>query len=332
MNMKSFSYLNPKGVTQASEAVKKDPTKRRFIAGGMDLLGQVKDEIFQPDMLVNVKTLPGMDEIKVTSDGIEIGALVKLHQVAEHPEIQKNYTAVAEAAAEVGSIQMRNSVTVGGNLCQRPRCWYFRHNLYNCLKKGGEYCYAMAGENRYHAVLGGSPCYIIHPSDLAPALVALDAVAVVEGVDGAREVPLEKFYHLPETHPHWETDLAAWEMVTGVKVPAPTSGTKSRYTKFREKDSMDFALVAAAVRLTLSGGSCSDSRIVLGGVAPKPWRSTDAENVLSGKNINEALAKQAGEAALKGAEPLGQNAYKVPLAKVITERTILAAAGIKVPA
>jgi xanthine dehydrogenase YagS FAD-binding subunit len=330
--MKSFSYLNPKGAEGASEAVKKDPTKRRFIAGGMDLLGEIKDEIFQPEMLVNLKGLSGLDEITVTPDGLEIGALVKLSQVAAHEGIRKDYAAIAEAAGEVGSIQMRNSVTVGGNLCQRPRCWYFRHNLYECLKKGGEYCYAMAGENRYHAILGGSPCYIIHPSDLAPALTAFDAVAIIESVDGGREVPLEKFYHLPETHPHWETDLAAWEMVTKVRVPAPPAGTQSHYTKFREKDSMDFALVAAAVRLTLSGGRCSDSRVVLGGVAPKPWRATDAEKVLSGKSISESLAKQAGEAALKGAEPLEQNAYKVPLAKTIAERTILAAAGMEVPA
>lgn len=195
--MKQFALYNPTTLTEAAELLGADPPRTRLLAGGMDLLGRMKFRVDAPERVVNLKSIPGLDAVRETSEGLSLGPLVKLTDLAESPVAQKNYRALAQAAESVGSVQIRNSGTVGGNLCQHPRCWYYRHPDFPCLQKGGPICYAQGGENRYHAILGGGPCFFAHPSDLAQALIALDASARIVGPKGERTVALEKLYRLP---------------------------------------------------------------------------------------------------------------------------------------
>jgi xanthine dehydrogenase YagS FAD-binding subunit len=253
-----------------------------------------------------------------------------LEEIETHQVIRQRYTALAEAAHSVGTPQIRNVGTIGGNLCQRPRCWYYRDEHTKCLKKGGPMCFAYNGENKYHAILGGGPCYIVHPSDCAPALIAFGASVTVVSPRGQRTVPLEEFFVLPSRRLDHETILEPDEIVTEIQVPAPAPNTRSTYLKFKERDSHDFAIVGAAVVMRLKGKVCEDVRIVLSGVAPIPWRSPEAEAVLKGKAITPELAEQAGKAAVAKAQPLSQNAYKVPLTQAIVKQAVLRAAGLSV--
>lgn len=321
--MKAFEYVNPTSLSQAAQLAAVGPSKAMLMAGGVDLLGELKDRISTPERIINLKSIAGLDAIQENAQGLSLGALVTLATAAEHPGIRKHYQALAEAAESVGSVQIRNVGTVGGNLCQRPRCWYYRHLDYICLKKGGSICYAQGGENRYHAILGGGPSFIVHPSDLAPALIALEASVKISGATDEREVRLEDFYVLPTQKILQETVLERGEIVTEVRVPAPKSGTRSTYLKFREKPSFDFAIVAVAAALRMEGGTCADARVVLGGVAPKPWRSTEAEAELVGKRLDENVALKAADAALENAKPLPQNRYKVPLTRALIKRALL---------
>ena len=223
----------------------------------------------------------------------------------------------------MASPQLRNQGTIGGNLCQRPRCWYFRGD-FHCAKKGGDTCYAIEGENRYHAIFGGDPCYIVHPSDTAPMLVALGASVKVAGQGGERTVALEDFFVLPDEELYKENVLQPGEMVTEIIVPAPASGLVSSYRKVRERGSWDFALASVALALRLSGKRVEEARVVLGGVAPKPWRSLAAEAALTGKQLDATTARTAAQAAVADAEPLEQNRYKVLLVKGIVEESLLA--------
>jgi xanthine dehydrogenase YagS FAD-binding subunit len=256
--------------------------------------------------------------------------LVTLEEIETHQVIRQRYTALAEAAHSVGTPQIRNVGTIGGNLCQRPRCWYYRDEHTKCLKKGGPMCFAYNGENKYHAILGGGPCYIVHPSDCAPALIAFRASVTVVSPRGQRTVPLEEFFVLPSRRLDHETILEPDEIVTEIRVPTPAPNTRSTYLKFKERDSHDFAIVGAAVVMRLRGKVCEDVRIVLSGVAPIPWRSPEAEAVLKGKAITPELAEQAGKAAVAKAQPLAQNAYKVPLTQAIVKQAVLRVAGLSV--
>jgi xanthine dehydrogenase YagS FAD-binding subunit len=253
--------------------------------------------------------------------------MATLDQVANHQAIRSKLTALAQAAQSVGTPQIRNQGTVGGNLCQRPRCWYYRNPDVKCLKKGGDVCFAPVGENKYHAIFGGNPVFIVHPSDLAPALITLNARVTLLGPQGRRTLPLEEFFILPAVDPTRENVLAPNELVAEVQVPPPQGDMRSVYHKFKEKETMDFALSAAAVALTMQGGVCQQARIVLGGVATIPWPVPKAAALLVGQRIDEALAAKVAEAALEGAEPLSQNAYKIPLTKTVVRRAILEAAG-----
>ena len=256
-----------------------------------------------------------------------LGALVTLAEIEEHPAVRRSYAALAEAARSVGSPQIRNVGTIGGNLCQRPRCWYYRDEGILCIKKGGSKCYAAEGKNKYNAILGGGPSYIVHPSDCAPALLALNARVTIAGPGGkTRQVPLEEFFVLPRVNVFRENILQPNEIVTMVEVPTPAPGTRSAYLKFKERDSMDWALSSVGAALTMRNGVVGDARVVLGGVAPIPWRSKEAEAVLRGKAVTPALADQAAEAALADAKPLADNGYKVPLTKVLIRRALLACA------
>jgi xanthine dehydrogenase YagS FAD-binding subunit len=303
----------------------------KILAGGIDLLGELKEGIIAPQRIVNIKGISGLRYIRFSEkEGLRLGALVTLEEIETHQVILQRYTALAEAAHSVGTPQIRNVGTIGGNLCQRPRCWYYRDEHTKCLKKGGPMCFAYNGENKYHAILGGGPCYIVHPSDCAPALIAFRASVTVVSPRGQRTVPLEEFFVLPSRRLDHETILEPDEIVTEIQVPAPAPNTRSTYLKFKERDSHDFAIVGAAVVMRLKGKVCEDVRIVLSGVAPIPWRSPEAEAVLKGKAITPELAEQAGKAAVAKAQPLSQNAYKVPLTQAIVKRAVLRAAGLSV--
>lgn len=315
--MNNFAWLEPKSVAEASQALKQGGAA---LGGGVELLCLLKDSLISPPTVVNLKSVSGLSGIRTTA-GLEIGALATLTQIAQHERIRSSYRVLAQAAESVGSPQIRNVGTLGGNLCQRPRCWYFRDPEVHCLKKGGAKCFAVGGDNEYHAILGGGPCYIVHPSDLAPALIALNATIATNN----REMPLEEFFRLPAQRMDSETVLEQGEIVTGVKVPAEMAGWKSYYYKARERESFDWALSSCAVALRTSGSTVQEARVVLGGVAPIPWRSKEAEAALRGKTLDESVAEAAGRAAVAMAEPMSENRYKVALTRNVVKIALLEA-------
>lgn len=315
--MNNFAWVEPKGLAEASQALKGGGAA---LGGGIDLLCLLKDSLLAPARVVNLKSVPGLNTID-TNDGLELGALVTLTRIAQHDRIRSSYRVLAQAADSVGSPQIRNVGTLGGNLCQRPRCWYFRDPEVHCLKKGGAKCYAVGGDNEYHAILGGGPCYIVHPSDLAPALIALNATVTTTN----RTLPLEEFFRLPAQRMDHETVLEEGEIVTSVKVPGSMGGWKSYYYKARERESFDWALASCAVALRMSGSTIEDARIVLGGVAPIPWRSKEAEAALRGKSLDESVAEAAGRAAVAMAEPMSENRYKIALTRNVVKIALLEA-------
>ncbi|HXQ69737.1 MAG TPA: FAD binding domain-containing protein, partial [Pyrinomonadaceae bacterium] len=271
----------------------------------------------------------GLDRITVNARGLTIGALVTLNELEEHAGVRKSFPGLAEAAHSIATPQIRNLGTVGGNLCQRPRCWYFRLEEVVCLKKGGSECYAAKGENKYNAILGGGPSYIVHPSDLAPMLLALGARVTVSGAAGKRVIPLDKFFTLPsEGNIRRENVLGNDDIITEVFVPASALAARSTYLKFKERESLDFALasVAAAVQIA-SNRTVRDARIVLGGVAPIPWRVPAAEKFLAGKELKPDVLAEAAKIALADAKPLEKNAYKVPLAQTLVRRALAKVGG-----
>ncbi|MGH7780234.1 MAG: FAD binding domain-containing protein [Candidatus Binataceae bacterium] len=327
--MNKFTVVTPADLAHASGLLAAPDSGA--IAGGIDVVDLMKQGIATPATVVNLKGLKELQGIDLEQGGaLRLGAVVKLHEVASNPELQKHFTAISGAAGEAATPQIRNLGTVGGNLLQRPRCWYFRNPLSKCLKKGGDKCYSIGGLNRYHAILGGGPSYIVHPSNLAPALIAFGASARITGPGGERTVALEKFFTLPAVDPKRENDLRAGEIITEVIVPAPASGTRSIYLEVREKQSFDWPLVSVAVVIVPSanGKSVRDARIVMGAVAPIPWRSAAAEKTIIGAPLDESHARAAADAALAGAQPMSDNAYKVKIAKVIVRRAILAAGGV----
>lgn len=329
MSMNSFELHNPNSLQQAIgllDAKDTDNRRIRLMAGGQDLLTEMKDRLVEPKSVVNLKHLPGLDRITYDArSGLHIGALVKVADVADSEVVRSHFPALAMAAGSIGSPQIRHAGTMGGNLCQRPRCWYYRNEHIVCLKKGGDRCYAVGGENKYNAILGGGPSFIVHPSDTATALTALGASVTIHGPAGARTVPLGKFFTLPTVRVRHENILQPNEIVTDIHVPNSPLAARSVYLKFREKSSMDWAMSACAVALQVVGGRVQDSRIVLGGVAPIPWRTPKAETLLRGKGTDAAALQAVANAALSGALPLAHNAYKVPLTKALVRRAILQA-------
>jgi xanthine dehydrogenase YagS FAD-binding subunit len=329
--VRSFAFVEPESLQAATEILAKAGSKGRLLAGGIDLLGEMKDRLAEPETLVNLKSVKGLDSIRFEADGsLRIGALATLSDLAAHDRVRREFPAIAQAAASVGSPEIRNVGTVGGNLCQRPRCWYYRSPLHKCLKKGGDTCFTTTGDSRYHAILGGGPSFIVHPSDLAPALVACGARVTVAGPGGKKDLALEQFFVLPSVRIDQETILNTGEIVAEVAVPgdvSASSGWRSQYVKFREKDSMDFALAAVAAALRMDGETCREARLVLGGVAPIPWRAKGGEQAISGKRIDLPAAHGAAEAALADAIPMTHNGYKIPLSKTLIRRVLLDLAG-----
>lgn len=325
--MEKFSYVNATSLEQVTSLLSENGWGEvMLIAGGTDLLAELKEYIETPKTLVNLKTLPGMDSIEADASGLKIGALATVADIAMHPTIQHHYTVLSQAAGSVATPQIRNVGTLGGNLCQRPRCWYYRDEATNCLKKGGDICHAVDGLSKYHAILGGDPVYIVHPSDLAPALIALGASLKIVGPKGEKNMSLEEFFTLPAANPFRENVLEPNEIVVEVSVPAPKPNTKSFYLKAREKGAPDFALSSVAGVFEMDGKTCKTASIVLGGVAPAPWRSKEAEAAVTGKMIDEAVSQQAGSDAVKDAEPLNDNAYKVTLTRSLVSRAAMMAA------
>ena len=333
--MKAFEWTNPTTVNAAVKMLKVASTSDideapRPIAGGQDLLTTMKDYTSRPTRLVNLKSLPGMNRIALSARGLSIGALVTLTELEEHAGVQKSYPGLAEASHSIATPQIRNLGTVGGNLCQRPRCWYFRLEEVICLKKGGSECYAATGENKYNAIFGGGPSYIVHPSDLAPMLLALGATVTVVGATGKRVIPLNSFFTLPtEGNIRRENVLQNDDIITEIFVPASSLAAKSTYLKFKERESLDFALASAAVALRLGPNSTvRAARIVLGGVAPIPWRVPAAEKFLIGKKLDKDVLSEAGKIALADAKPLAKNAYKIPLTQTLVRRALAKAGGV----
>jgi xanthine dehydrogenase YagS FAD-binding subunit len=320
----NFGYVRPKNLSDALGQLAAPGA--RVQAGGTDLLGCLRDGVFTADTVVSLSGVPDLRGIRRALDGgLLIGAMTTLSEVAAHPDIVERYPTLAQGAAAAASPQLRNQGTIGGNICQRPRCWYFRGD-FHCARKGGEKCFAVEGENQYHCIFGGDVCFIVHPSDIAPALVALEAVVRILGPDGARSVPAEKFFILPGTDYTRENVLVKGEVVTEIAIPPQPRGTRGTYRKVRARGSWDFALTGAAAVVTVAGGSVERSRIVLSGVAPAPWRVPEAERAIVGKRITARTARSAAAAAVKGAQPLSDNGYKVQLLRGTVEEALLALA------
>jgi xanthine dehydrogenase YagS FAD-binding subunit len=322
--MKSFTNANARSVAQAMTFVKQAQASHRSVAiagGGSDLLGMMKERLVAPDVVVNLKTIKGLDQARSDGGGLTIGGLITLDALAAHPQIRQQYQVLAEAAEGVATPQIRNVATLAGNVCQRPWCWYYR-NGFKCLKNGGTSCYSVAGENEFHAIFGGGPSYIVHPSDTAPALVALDATFRIAGPAGERVVAAADFFTLPTVDAARENVLKDGDVLTAIALPRPAAGARSTYHKILDREAWTHAVVSAAVVLDMDGNVCRSARIVLGGVAPIPWRLPEVEKMLAGQRLTPALAAKAGEAAVAGARPLAKNGYKVPLTRAMVARTL----------
>ena len=319
--MNNFELAKAHTTDQARDLLAEQPNSV-VKAGGIDVLDHLKQHLIAPDRLVDIKSISGLDEIDVDGDGtLKIGALVTLAQVAAHDDIKESFPALAHACGEAASPQIRNVATIGGNLLQRPRCWYYRLESYKCIKKGGDTCFAIAGMNRYNVIFGGGPAYPPHPSSSAVPLVAYGATFVLEGPEGTRTVPAGEFFALPSVDPERENTLKEGEILTEIRVPS-TSGTKSAYAEIRERAGFDWPVVSAAVSIEADGGTVKSARIVLGQVATIPWRARKAEEALVGQPLGEASAEAAGQAAVDGAEPMTGNGYKVDLATALVRRVV----------
>jgi xanthine dehydrogenase YagS FAD-binding subunit len=324
--MHSFEYASPETKEQAVSLLGTTWGNAEVLAGGTDLLALMKDDVVEPRRLVNIKAIKELHGVSQEAGGLRIGALTTLADVADNVNVVKDYPAVAEAIGEAASPQIRNQATLGGNLCQRPRCWYFRNGFGLLPRDQAGNDLVGPGENRYHAILGNDgPAKFVSPSTIAPILIAYGAKIRLEGPKGKRELPLEKFFVTPQTAGEREHDLRANEIVTELLLP-PAANAQVAHYEIRQKAAFDWPLAVAAVALKTSGSRVETARVVLGYVAPVPWISAEAEQSLTGKEISADTAKAAAEDALKPARPLSHNAYKVQLARVALKRAILQAA------
>lgn len=335
--MNPFTIVRLPTLAEASARVAKEPGTRLVRAGGIDLLDRMKEGLDAPDELVELRAIAGDEGRKLrgaTAEGgaFRIGALVTLGQLAALTELPAGHGALQVAATLAATPGIRNAATVGGNLLQRPRCWYYRHADLVCLKKGGDMCYAQTGDHRYHAILGGGPSWIVHPSSLASPLVALDAkVEIWDGKSATRTIPIAELFALPTVDPEREHTLAPGEILLSVLLPAPVPGQRSAYVTAKEKQSQDWPIAEATVRLRRDGSAMKDVRVALGHVAPIPWRAQAAEAVLEGKTASAALFAEAARAATTGAKPLDGNAYKVPLVQGLLRKALHEATDTPLP-
>jgi xanthine dehydrogenase YagS FAD-binding subunit len=323
--MKSFNHVNAKTVDEAVKTLKRYRGKAKLIAGGTDLIGALKHRILPdwPEAIINIKTIHGLNTIKEDTEGLKVGALTKLSDIAESGTVRQKYKLLAEAAEAVATPQIRNMASIGGNLCQDIRCWYYRypHNIGGrliCRRKGGKTCYAIEGDNRYHSIFGASNgCVAVNPSDIAVALLALEAKIKIASPMGTRIIPIEDFFN------SLRNVLKSDEMVTEVQVPCPSDRARQTFLKFRSRQAIDFASASVASVITVNDGTCEEARIALGAVAPRPFRATASENKIKGKVVNDATAEAAAGAAVVDAIPLNKNAYKVGIIKELVKRALL---------
>lgn len=328
--MKNFAYYRPTTAEQAVGLLDAAWGTSELLAGGTDLHDLQKEYVAQPEKVVSVTAIKALNGISTSPNGTVLGAAVKLADIAEHADLRKTYPALTTAAGAIGGPQIRNMGTLGGNLCQRNRCWYFRDEHVDCLLKGGDKCFALDGDNRYHAVFAqGHKCVIVNPSTLAPVLITLDATAEVVGPKAKRKVDIAEFFQAPTSPTQREHVLTSNELVASVVIPTSSASLKNASYEVRHKVSYDWPLVQAAVAFRLDGGKAKDVRIVLGHVAPTPHAATEAAKGLEGKEVTEATATAAGKAAAQGAKPLSGTGYKVQLIEVAVKRALLTAAGAK---
>ena len=322
--MRPFTHFNARSVKEACKLLAEYDGRAVLNAGGTDLLGTLKgDNLFEyPEALINIKTLSGLDKIVEGKGTLRIGALAKLSAIVASPLLNERYPALAEAARTVATPQIRNAATIGGNLCQDVRCWYYRYPRHIggpilCARKGKAPCLAVKGDNRYHALMGAKKCFAVCPSDTAVALAALNGQINIVGPEGERKIAVTDFYN------PLGNSLKRGEMVTGVEVPSIADEAQQAFLKFTLRKPVDFAIVSVATVIMAKGGACTDARIALGGVAAGPVRATKAEKILVGRSVDEKVAADAAEEALAGAKPLNMNAYKIEIAKTLVKRAIL---------
>jgi xanthine dehydrogenase YagS FAD-binding subunit len=325
--MRKFTHINAQTIDEAVSALRRYGTRAAIVAGGTDLLGKMKDEILPryPEALVNIKTIPGLEFLKEEKRLLKIGTLTRLEDISKEPHIREKYEALAQAASRTASPHLREMGTIGGNLCQDIRCWYYRNpnNRFPCLRKGGGRCYAIEGDNRYHSIFGGSVeggCYAVHPSDTAPALIALNARVITS----KRVLKVEDLFQVEVVK---TTVLDPDEIITEIHVPEPPKGSRSAFLKFAIRKSIDFPIVNCAAMITTEAGKVKASRICLNAVAVKPYRALKAEKVLKGKKVDEIAAEHAGDEAVSDAKPMERNKYMIQIARVLVKRAILACVG-----
>lgn len=326
--MRPFAFVEPTTLDAVLASLHTGGPQVRLLAGGSDLLGELKEETVAYDQLISLGALAALRTIQQDATGLHLGALVTLTQLEHAPLLQGPYRILAEAARGVATPEIRNQGTLGGNLCQRPRCLYYRSALIPCLKKGGSACPALAGTfQEYLSIMGGQGCVCVHASDLAPPLLALDATVTLVSPQGERTMPLAQFFAGPEQDVTRENVCQADEVLTTVHVPPWPAAWRGTYLKARERTAGDFPLVSVAVGYTLAQGLIQEARVVLGGVAPIPWPNSQAVAVLNGHALSPTLAAQAAEAALADAQPLAHNGFKVEIGRALIARAILAVAG-----
>jgi len=318
--MQAFEHVNATTANEAAELLAADP-QARAIAGGTDLVPEMRLGVREPDRLINLKTIKEAAGICDVDGHVQIGALTRLSDVAAHPLIQKNFPCLVDAIRDAASPQLRNVATLGGNLCQDSRCWYFR-GPFACWLKGGTCCDAEHGDNRHQAIFGGGPCYTVHPSDPATALVALNARLLIQGVEGERTVSLHDFFRIPYDNHRALNILEPGELVRRIDIPWPTSGERSVFLKAMDRSAFSFALASVACILKVESGRVRAARLVLGAVAPIPWRAIGSEHILTGHTLDDQTIERAAVAATHGARPLSMNGYKIPLIHGLVERAL----------
>ncbi|HTP34963.1 MAG TPA: xanthine dehydrogenase family protein subunit M [Candidatus Acidoferrales bacterium] len=321
--MQNFEYANPSTLQEATSLLSAKWGEADVLAGGTDLISCMKDHLHTPKRVVNIKGIKELEGISKSDAGLRIGALVTMEELATNADVKSMAKALSDAAAGIPSPQIRHMGTVGGDLCQRPRCWYYRNGMGLLAMKDGK-SLIPDGENRYHSIFGGGPAYFVSASSLGPALIALGAKIKLVSAKGPREVPAASFFVVPQNENQREIALHADEILTEITIPA--GAVKSATYEVRQKEALDWPLAAASVVLHMKGNAVGSAKVVLGHVAPKPWDSSDAAKALAGKTITADTAEAAGKAAVGSAQPLSQNAYKVTLAKVAVKRALLDAA------
>ena len=328
--MKALRNINARSLQDAVNAAQQARSEGQsvfFSGGGTDLLQQIKDGTVDADVIINLRNVEGADQVSSVAAEIVIGGLITLEQLSANATIADSLTVLAEAAASVATPQIRNVGTLAGNVAQRPWCWYYR-NGFHCFKAGGSQCFSVVGENQQHAIFGGGPSFLVHPSDTAPALVALNARFVVAGPNGERTLSAEEFFVRPSQNPERENSLAADELLAGVRIPAPSVNTVSTYYKVMDRAAWTHAEVSVAAVLELDGKQVQRASIALGGVATIPWRLSAVEGLLAGKQITADLAREAGALAVADAQALSKNGYKIPMTSAAVERTLLSLAPV----